>query len=62
MIRDTSAQDQVMSSPTGSTRKRSLLIATGVVALLVLLWWLSAFFSSDRSVSAERIRIAEVTR
>jgi len=62
MIRDTSAQDQVLSSPRGSTRKRSLLIAAGVIVVLLLLWWLSSAFSSERSVSADRIRIAEVTR
>ncbi|MEO8003058.1 MAG: efflux RND transporter periplasmic adaptor subunit [Arenimonas sp.] len=62
MIRDTSAQDQVMSSPAGSTHKRVLLIAVSLVAVLALLWWLSAFFSSERSVNADRISIAEVTR
>ena len=62
MIRDTSAQDQVMPSPAGSKHKRALLIAAGVAALLVVLWWLSSFFSSERSVNRDRIRIAEVTR
>ncbi len=62
MIRDTSAQDQLMSSPATSKHKRTAFIVLGVVALLAMLWWLSAFFSSERSVSADRIRIAEVTR
>ena len=62
MIRDTSAQDQVMSSPAASKHKRTALIVLGVVVLLASLWWLSSAFSSERSVSADRIRIAEVTR
>ncbi|MGH8049882.1 MAG: efflux RND transporter periplasmic adaptor subunit [Arenimonas sp.] len=62
MIRDTSAQDQVMSSPTGAKPKRTLLIVIGVAVFLATLWWLSAFFSSERSISADRIRIAEVTK
>ena len=62
MIRDTSAQDQLMSSPASSKHKRSLIIVLSAAVVLGLLWWLSAFFSSDRSVSSDRIRIAEVTR
>lgn len=62
MIRDTSAQDQVMSTPTTAANKRNVIIVVGVVLLLAVLWWLSAFFASDRSVNAERIRIGEVTR
>ncbi len=62
MIRDTSAQDQVMASPKGSKQKLALLIMAGVVVVSILLWCLSAFFSSDRSINADRLRIAEVTR
>ncbi len=64
MIRDTSAQDRVVpESPQASHSFRRhgrwlLLIAALAVPVLLLIGWMS----SERSVSAERLRIAEVTR
>jgi HlyD family secretion protein len=63
MIRDTSQQDAVIAPPPGfQIKRRALWIAgaAGVLALGVAL--LSTWRSSDASVSASRLRIAEVTR
>jgi HlyD family secretion protein len=62
MIRDTSAQDQQIAAPTSSTRKRALVWTAGAALLVVTLWLISASLSSERSISAERIRLGEVTR
>jgi HlyD family secretion protein len=62
MIRDTSAQDQQIAAPASSTRKRALVWTAGAALLVVTLWLISASLSSERSISAERIRLAEVTR
>jgi HlyD family secretion protein len=65
MIRDTSATDRVLQAPPASRRKRfgllaaaGLALALGLVALPTLGRWLGA----ERSVSAERLRVAEVRR
>ncbi len=64
MIRDTSAQDRVLSPPPGHTGKRRLwLIAAIVVAVIVAVVGLISIWSgSSRSVDGARLRIAEVTR
>ena len=65
-IRDTSAQDiPVGTAATRQTRQRRqwALYAGGGVLLLVLAGWLiSGWAAGSRSVSGERVRIAEVTR
>lgn len=71
-IRDTSGQDRPISSApstAGGTRrlppvKRSWLIAGGMgVGLLALAGWVASGWSAgNRSVDADRVRIAEVTR
>jgi HlyD family secretion protein len=63
MIRDTSQQDAVIAPPRGHKLKRRALWlggAAGVALLLVAL--LSTWRSSEASVSAARLRIAEVGR
>ena len=63
MIRDTSQQDAVIAPPPAQKLKRRALIggaAAAIVAVSALL--LSAWTSSEHSVSGERLRIAEVGR
>ena len=63
MIRDTSSQDAVIGVPTAHKAKRR--IAAAIVALAALggaALLLSAWRGSEQSVSASRLRIAEVTR
>lgn len=65
-IRDTSAQDiPVGNAATRQSRQRRqwLLYGVGGVALLLVAGWLVAGWAAgSRSVSSERVRIAEVTR
>jgi HlyD family secretion protein len=64
LIRDTSAQDQVLSSRQAPAPWRRWLWP-GVAALALLLaigWAVSAWSSGARSFDAGRVRIAEVTR
>jgi len=63
MIRDTSQQDAVIAPPAGHQLKRRALwigAAAGVLAVCAFLF--SSWRSSDASVSAARLRVAEVTR
>jgi HlyD family secretion protein len=63
MIRDTSHQDAVIAPPAGQALKRRaawIAAAAAVAALCVGL--VSTWRSSDASVSASRLRVAEVTR
>jgi HlyD family secretion protein len=63
MIRDTSQQDAVIAPPAGARIKRNTVwIAAAVAALAVCAFLFSSWRSSDASVSAARLRIAEVTR
>ncbi|SHN43314.1 HlyD family secretion protein [Duganella sacchari] len=63
MIRDTSNQDAVMAAPKGQATKRRLIIAAIAVAVLAGGWSvLRTWRSSDHSVNATRLRIAEVGR
>src|SRR4051812_35609609 len=63
MIRDTSQQDAVIAPPSGFKLKRQALWLGGAAGILVLFaFLLSTWRSSDASVSAARLRIAEVTR
>jgi HlyD family secretion protein len=63
MIRDTSEQDAVLAPPAGFKLKRRAAWIGGVVAVAVAsAMLLSAWRSSEHSVSAARLRIAEVGR
>ena len=63
MIRDTSAQDAVLSTPPAQRYKRRALWIGGVaVAVAASALLLSAWRGSEHSVNASRLRIAEVAR
>jgi len=63
MIRDTSHQDSVLAPPSGQkTRRRLMLVAGGVALAVAAALLLKGWSSSEHSVSAARLRIAEVTR
>ena len=64
MIRDTSAQDRVLSPPPGHTGKRRvwLIAAISVAAIVAVVGLVSAWSGSSRSIDGARLRIAEVTR
>ena len=65
MIRDTSAQDRVMAAPAASKKKRVGIIAAiavTVVLLLVALPTVGRWLGAERSIAAERLRVAEVRR
>ncbi|XYJ10243.1 efflux RND transporter periplasmic adaptor subunit [Telluria sp. B2] len=63
MIRDTSLQDALLTPPPTHKLKRRALLLGGALALAALaIFLLSNWSASERSVSASRLRIAEVTR
>jgi HlyD family secretion protein len=63
MIRDTSAQDAVIAPARTTKYKKPAMLIGGAVALVAVgAMLLSAWRSSDESVSGARIRIAEVGR
>jgi HlyD family secretion protein len=63
MIRDTSSQDAVLTPPPGHRLRRRALWAAGAIAIAALsAAAFGAWSSSAHSVSAARLRIAEVTR
>jgi HlyD family secretion protein len=63
MIRDTSSQDAVISTPAAHQGKRRALIIAGVLAVVVACFMLfSQWSASEQSVNGSRLRIAEVTR
>jgi HlyD family secretion protein len=63
MIRDTSHQDAVIAAPAGLQLKRRALWIGGVVAVVgASAMLLSAWRSSEHSVNAARLRVAEVGR
>ncbi len=60
MIRDTSAQDQILASHTG-TRRRWLVIGIGIaLVLLAGVWLASRWAGASSSFDAARVRIAQV--
>ncbi len=63
-IRDTSAQDQTVSSQLPHRRRRQWLVlaAVSLAGLALAAWLLSAWSGGSRSHDASRLRIAEVTR
>lgn len=63
MIRDTSHQDAVIAPPAGhALKRRTLFIGAAVGVAAVCAFLVSNYRSSEASVSASRLRIAEVTR
>lgn len=64
MIRDTAAQDRALAPATPPLWQRPALRRGALIALPLLLglWGLSGWLSAERGVSAERLRIAEVSR
>lgn len=63
MIRDTSHQDTVVTAPPGQKTKRRALLAGGALAFVaVSALLLKNWNDSEHSVSASRLRIAEVGR
>lgn len=63
MIRDTSLQDALLTPPPAQKTRRRALLAGGALALAALaVFLLSNWNASERSVSASRLRIAEVGR
>jgi HlyD family secretion protein len=63
MIRDTSHQDAVIAPPAGhAIKRRAAWIAAAAAAVALSVGLFSTWRSSDASVSASRLRVAEVTR
>ena len=63
MIRDTSHQDTVVTPLPGQKNKRRALLAGGAIALVAVAFFLlQGWRDSEHSVSASRLRIAEVGR
>lgn len=63
MIRDTSSQDAVITAaPARTFKRRALWSGAAVIAVAGAALLLSAWRGSEHSVSAARLRIAEVTR
>jgi len=63
MIRDTSHQDTVVTPLPGHKNKRRALLAGGAIALVAVAFFLlQGWRDSEHSVSASRLRIAEVGR
>ena len=63
MIKDTSGQDRVIATAaTGGSRRRLLWIGGGLAGLAAIVFLLSGWLGSSRSVDISRLRIAEVTR
>ncbi|MDQ2821200.1 MAG: efflux RND transporter periplasmic adaptor subunit [Pseudomonadota bacterium] len=63
MIRDTSQQDAVLAPPAAARTRRYLIIAAVVAAVVGAgAYLLAGWRGNEQSVSAARLRIAEVTR
>ena len=63
MIRDTSQQDAVIAPPRGHLlKRRALWLGSAAAVALLFAGLVSAWRGSEASVSASRLRIAEVTR
>jgi HlyD family secretion protein len=63
MIRDTSHQDQVLAAPTSRIpRRKAVLLVVGVALAAAAYGLLAGWRGSEQSVSAARLRVAEVTR
>src|SRR5580704_5130562 len=62
MIRDTSAQDRVLTKPAFVSRRRIQTIVVAVAVVLGLVYVGRGWLRSQRSVDRSRIRIAKVHR
>lgn len=64
MFRDTSAQDQARQAAPGALRTKRWIAGAGALAALVTagVWLVSGWMSGARSVDADRLRIATVSR
>ncbi|MDN4056384.1 efflux RND transporter periplasmic adaptor subunit [Massilia sp. YIM B02763] len=63
MIRDTSHQDAVLAPPPGfKLKRRAIWIGAAIAVVALFAGMLATWRSSEASVSAARLRIAEVTR
>lgn len=63
MIRDTSAQDAVVAAPAGQrNKKRALLVIGAALIIAAAVAAIGGWRNSEHSVSASRLRIADVTR
>jgi HlyD family secretion protein len=63
MIRDTSAQDQVISAPSSARHRRLMGVGAALLALVTItVLLLTSWQDNEHSVNAARLRIATVTR
>lgn len=63
MIRDTAAQDSVLTAPPFWKRKKLIIMLSVTVLFFIASFFLiRSFADSTRSINSERLRIAEVTR
>jgi HlyD family secretion protein len=62
MIRDTSAQDKVLSEASGQSRKRWVWLGVAAVAVVAVLSLLSGWRGPGHSVNISRLHIEPVTR
>jgi len=63
MIRDTSHQDTAIATPQHRPWRRHALLAAGAAVIVAAAWFtVSRWAGSEHSVSAARLRIADVTR
>ena len=61
-MRDTSAQDSARRNPPKRVWRAALISLGGLTVLGALIWMLSAWWSADAAVNAERLRFATVER
>jgi len=65
MIPDTSGQDTLIATPASSSQgkpRRLLWLGVAAAGAALIVWLLSSWMGSSRSIDISRIRIAEVTR
>ncbi|WMW81392.1 efflux RND transporter periplasmic adaptor subunit [Undibacterium cyanobacteriorum] len=63
MIRDTSGQDQVIAAAPVWRRKKTVLMAIGLLSFIVIsVLLVRSFSNSTKSINAARLKLAQVTR
>lgn len=63
MIRDTSGQDQVIAAAPVWRRKKTVLMAMGLLSFIVIsVFLVRSFSNSTKSINAARLKLAQVTR
>lgn len=62
MITDTSAQDRQIAPPRSAWVRPAAIVAAALLVLVVLGGSLKSWFAAEASISADRLRIAEVSR